>query len=78
MVFICYSHELKNFPKKFNRKIKIIKPLVGKQYYEEIQSLDTINLLIIGGSQGANIFDDKIKEAIVNLSKVRGSQVKQV
>ena len=77
---ICYSHELKNFPKRFNRKIKIIKPLVGKQYYEEIQSSKLkkkFTFLVVGGSQGANIFDDKIKEAIVNLSKTHSIKIIQ-
>ena len=69
---ICYSNNLINFPKKFINKVEIIKPLVFKNFYE-IEKTDNINekfcFLIFGGSQGANIFDDLIKEVIVDLTK---------
>ena len=69
---ICYTNALKNFPKKFSKKIKIINPLVGKEYYEKAQfseKKEKFTFLVVGGSQGANIFDNKIKEVIANLSK---------
>ena len=31
---ICYSNDLKNFPEKFKNKIKVINPLVFKDFYE--------------------------------------------
>ena len=69
---ICYSDKLINFPKKFIDKIKLINPLVFKTFYE-IKKTDNVNknfcFLITGGSQGANIFDDIIKEVMVDLSK---------
>ena len=69
---ICYSSDLINFPKKFNNKIELINPLVFKDFYE-IEKTDDMNknfcFLISGGSQGANIFDDIIKEVMVDLAK---------
>ena len=69
---ICYSNEIKNFPKKFNYKIEIIKPLVAKNFYKKSET-NYINknfcFLIVGGSQGAKIFDDLIKDTIIDLSK---------
>jgi UDP-N-acetylglucosamine--N-acetylmuramyl-(pentapeptide) pyrophosphoryl-undecaprenol N-acetylglucosamine transferase len=69
---ICYSDKLINFPKKFIDKIKLINPLVFKTFYE-IKKTDNVNknfcFLISGGSQGANIFDDTIKEVMVDLAK---------
>ena len=46
--------------------------MVRKEYYQsEIKKIDNnkINLLIVGGSQGARIFDNNLKKSIVNLSK---------
>jgi UDP-N-acetylglucosamine--N-acetylmuramyl-(pentapeptide) pyrophosphoryl-undecaprenol N-acetylglucosamine transferase len=68
----CYSDKLINFPKKFINKIDIIKPLISKEYYER-KKKETKNqkfcILIVGGSQGANFFDNTIKESIIDLSK---------
>ena len=68
----CYSNNVKKFPIKFKNKIKVIPALLRKNFYDKmdsINSLDTINLLIIGGSQGAKIFDDLVKNTIIELSK---------
>ncbi len=69
---ICYSDKLINFPKKFIYKIKLINPLVFKNFYE-IKKTDGINknfcFLISGGSQGANFFDNIIKEVMIDLAK---------
>ena len=68
----CYSREIKNFPEKFKDKMVIINPLVKKSIYEANLSLkkrDKFNLLIVGGSQGADIFDKKLKDSIKNISK---------
>ena len=69
---ICYSDKIKNFPKKYINKIKVIPPLLRKKFYE-IEKTKNINkhidLLVIGGSQGAKIFDSLIKTSIIKLSK---------
>ena len=69
---ICYSDTIINFPKKFQKKIVLIKSLLRKEFYS-IKSRDQIgkeiNLLIIGGSQGAELFDVAIKDTVIKLSK---------
>ena len=68
----CYSNNVKKFPIKFKNKIKVIPALLRKNFYDKRDSnnsLDAINLLIIGGSQGAKIFDDLVKNTIIKLSK---------
>ena len=70
---ICYSKNLKNFPKKFDHKITLSKPLIRKKYYENIFNKKDNNLftiLIIGGSQGANIFDTLFSNTLVNIAKI--------
>ena len=69
---ICYSINLKNYPKKFETQKKIIKPLIRKKYYEVNLYKKDVNLftiMIIGGSQGAKIFDTLINETILSISK---------
>ena len=70
----CYSDEIVNFPKKYRNKIIVIHHMLRKEIYnfnngtkEDIKN--KIKLLIIGGSQGAQIFDEGIKNSILNLSK---------
>ena len=68
----CYSDKIKNFPIKYVSKINIIPALLRKKFYKvkKADSIDkNINLLIIGGSQGAKIFDTLIKFSIIELSK---------
>jgi UDP-N-acetylglucosamine--N-acetylmuramyl-(pentapeptide) pyrophosphoryl-undecaprenol N-acetylglucosamine transferase len=68
----CYSDKIKNFPNKYKNKIYVIPPLLRKKFYnvKKTESIDkSINLLIIGGSQGAKIFDTLIKLSIIKLSK---------
>ena len=67
----CYTEKIKNFPLKYKNKIEIIHPLVREKIYKinNVTSReDKLNLLIVGGSQGASIFD-KIKKRIVEISK---------
>ena len=68
----CYSGKIKNFPNKYINKISIIPALLRKNFYN-IKKADginkNINLLIIGGSQGAKVFDTLIKSSIIELSK---------
>jgi UDP-N-acetylglucosamine--N-acetylmuramyl-(pentapeptide) pyrophosphoryl-undecaprenol N-acetylglucosamine transferase len=68
----CYTDKIKNFPNKYAGKIKVIPALLRKIFYEakKADSIDkNINLLIIGGSQGAKVFDTLIKSSIIKLSK---------
>ncbi len=76
----CYSKDLKNFPNNFKNKISMINPLVKKSFYDLKQSTsfkDKISLLIVGGSQGANIFDKNLKNSIVNISKKNSIRIIQ-
>jgi len=68
----CYTNSIKNFPCKFLDKIVLIKPLVRFMFYEKLNSYikkDKFNFLVIGGSQGANIFDFEINESFNEISK---------
>merc|ERR1711966_644524 len=67
----CYSKEIQNFPEKFKYKMAIINPLVKKDIYEanlSKKNRDKFNLLVEGGSQGADIFDKKLKDSIKKIS----------
>ena len=68
----CYSSKIKNLPNKYINKINVIPALLRKKFYDakKAESIDgDINLLVIGGSQGAKIFDRLIKNSIIELSK---------
>ena len=68
----CYSKDIKKFPDNFKNKIITINPLVRESIYK-LNLYNKINdkftLLVVGGSQGANIFDGNLKNTIVNISK---------
>ena len=68
----CYTDQIKKFPYSYKSKLIIINPLVRKEYYnkkiDEISN-NKFNLLIVGGSQGAQIFDNNLKNSIVDISK---------
>ena len=68
----CYAERIKNFPDIFRNKIIVVNPLVKNNIYDLKSISETKNkftLLVVGGSQGANIFDKSLKNVIVNLSK---------
>ena len=68
----CYSSKIKNLPKKYINKISVIPALLRKKFYDvrKTDGIDkNVNLLIIGGSQGAKVFDTLIKYSIIRLSK---------
>jgi len=70
----CYSNEIINFPKKYLSKILLIDSLLRKEFYSFVPNdkneiNNEINLLIIGGSQGAELFNNKLKKTIISLSK---------
>ena len=68
----CYSDKIKNFPSKLIDKISIIPTLLRREFYN-LKKIDMINkdvdLLIIGGSQGARLFDTIVQSSIIDLSK---------
>ena len=68
----CYTDQIKKFPEKFKNKRVIIYPLVRNEFYKiktRKTSNDKFNLLVVGGSQGASIFDKNLKNSIMNISK---------
>ena len=68
----CYTKNVKNFPAVSKNKMITIYPLVSKNIYKltKIKKVnDKFTLLIVGGSQGANIFDKNLKKSIVNISR---------
>ena len=68
----CYTKQIKNFPEKYINKKVITYPLVRNEFYKtkthKINN-DKFRLLIVGGSQGASIFDKNLKKSILNISK---------
>jgi UDP-N-acetylglucosamine--N-acetylmuramyl-(pentapeptide) pyrophosphoryl-undecaprenol N-acetylglucosamine transferase len=68
----CYSDKIKNFPDKLRNKICLIPSLLRKEFYSAKLAenmKDEINLLVVGGSQGAKLFDNIISESIIKLCK---------
>ena len=68
----CYSEGVKNFPKKLIDKIITIEPLLRRDFYlikPNKNISKEISLLIIGGSQGAKLFDNSINDSILKISK---------
>ena len=69
---ICYSNKINGFPNKFKNKLVTLNPIIRKKYYEK-NSKENIHkvftIMIVGGSQGAKIFDEIIHESIVKIFK---------
>ena len=71
-IIIGYSKNINGFPKNFENKLRILKPLVRKKYYEEpinIEDKKLFTIAIIGGSQGAKIFDSLLHQTLAKISK---------
>ena len=69
---ICYTKDLNNLSKKFEQKKILINPLIRKKYYEtnNYQKADSFfTIIIIGGSQAANIFDSLMNNILIKVSK---------
>ena len=69
-----YQKEIKNFPKKMNHKIFVINPLIRKNIFISKNKVikkksKFFTILIIGGSQGAQKFDNLFNEDLLKLSK---------
>ena len=77
---LCYSKRIKNFPENHIKKMTIIYPLVKETIYKIKSSNEIKNkftLLIVGGSQGANIFDKNLKDICVSISKKNSIRIIQ-
>ena len=75
---ICYAENIIGFPKKYKYKLKITNPLIRKKYYKKkLKENDNekFTLIIIGGSQGAQIFDKILHQSIINVSKIKSLKV---
>jgi len=75
---ICYSENIIGLPKKFQSKLKTLNPLIRKKYYKEKlkeYENEKFTLIIIGGSQGAQIFDNILHESIIKISKAKSLKV---
>ena len=75
---ICYAENIIGFPKEYKNKLKIINPLVRKKYYNKKlkeNNNEKFTLIIIGGSQGAHIFDKILHQSIINVSKIKSLKV---
>ena len=71
---ICYSENIIGFPKKYKNKLTITNPLIRKKHYKKkLKENDNekFTLIIIGGSQGAQIFDEILHESIIEVSKIK-------
>ena len=70
----CYSEKIAKFPKNYINKIFIINHILRKEIYNfnnnnKNEIYNNINLLVLGGSQGAKFFDQNLKNSIINISK---------
>ena len=75
---ICYSKKIIGFSDKFKNKLIILNPLLRKKYYEKIpeNKIDKLfTVMIIGGSQGAQVFDKIIHEVIAKISKINSLKI---
>ena len=75
---ICYAENIIGFPKEHKYKLKITNPLIRKKYYnKKLKENDNekFTLIIIGGSQGAQIFDKILHQSIINVSKIKSLKV---
>jgi UDP-N-acetylglucosamine--N-acetylmuramyl-(pentapeptide) pyrophosphoryl-undecaprenol N-acetylglucosamine transferase len=75
---ICYAKNIIGFPNKFQNKLTTLNPLIRKKYYDKNfqEKKDKIfTVIIIGGSQGAQIFDKILHKAIIKISKIKSLKV---
>ena len=75
---ICYDSSIINFPKKFVSKLIVLSPLLRKKYYERNYNLKKdkkFTIIVIGGSQGAKIFDKLLHNTFIKISKIRPIKV---
>ena len=76
----CYSKAVKKFPDNLKDRIVTIYPLVKKHVYDlklHNQNKKNFTILIVGGSQGADIFDKNLKKSIAIISRNMSIEVIQ-
>ena len=67
----CYSENVKNYPNKYKDKQIMINPLVRKKFFDDnlvLNDKKKFSIMIVGGSQGASIFDKYFNEAFKNIN----------
>ena len=79
---ICYDKNLKGISRKYLNKIYLIKPLLRKEIYKYQKNQNTTisekkKILIIGGSQGANFFDEFITKKVIRIAEVNTKIIKK-
>jgi len=68
----CHSKKIKKIPKIYINKVLLISPIIRKIFYtKKYKPKNFFTILVIGGSQGAKIFDNTINKSIVTLSKIK-------
>jgi UDP-N-acetylglucosamine--N-acetylmuramyl-(pentapeptide) pyrophosphoryl-undecaprenol N-acetylglucosamine transferase len=75
---ICYANNIIGYPDKFKNKLRTINPLIRKKYYKnnlKKKKNEIFTVIIIGGSQGAKIFDEMLHESITKISKFKSLKV---
>ena len=75
---ICYAENIIGFPKEYKYKLKITNPFIRKKYYTKKlkeNNNEKFTLIIIGGSQGAQIFDKILHQSIIKVSKIKSLKV---
>ena len=70
---ICYNEKLINFPENEKKKIYLINPILNENIYnfkrkKKLEPSKYLNLLILGGSQGAKFFDKFVVDLVLKLS----------
>lgn len=72
----CHSAKIKLFPQKFKKKIVLLAPIVRDVFIKNRTKKSNIfNLMIIGGSQGAKVFDKNLHKIIFELSKKKNLKI---
>jgi len=75
---ICYSDNIIGFPTEYKNKLKVTNPLIRKKYYNKNlkeNNNEKFTLIIVGGSQGAQIFDKILHDSIIKVSKIKPLKV---
>ena len=73
---LCHSKKLKKYPKKFKNKILLLSPMVKKKFYLKNKKQNSkFTLLIIGGSQGARIFDYYLHQFLFDIFKKKNLKI---
>ncbi len=75
---ICYANNIINYPSKFKNKLVILNPIIRKKYYKknfEKKNNKIFTIVIIGGSQGAKIFDKILHESILKIAKTKSLKI---